>query len=335
MKSSRTFKKYIPHILGVLIVCAAVFATQAVSAQPITIDRYEPLAPIEANGITLRTELADFIIDVFRLAIAVSAALAVVMIIVGGIQYMSTDSWSGKKDGQRRINNALIGLLLVMVSYLILYTINPAIVDIASLRDNLAGGTGVPPTGTPPPPAGPRVVPRDTNTGLDDIREYNVRDTDGKNYIVKAAKIDTANNIDLADLYSFEVIQNPLPVSFVTDTGCQTELRSRAASTIAVACQPLQNGAKRYQIQSDIAAGMEKNYISVDQCENGARQLNKDPICVETKLSYAFYVKADSFEYFNMTKNACEYMRDKAANPSEVTGSTGGIVTDCTKTSPK
>jgi hypothetical protein len=51
------------------------------------------------------------------------------MIVIGGLQYLSTDAVSGKNDGRARITQALQGLLLALLSYLILNTINPQILN--------------------------------------------------------------------------------------------------------------------------------------------------------------------------------------------------------------
>ena len=63
-----------------------------------------------------------------NILIALAAMLAVVFITIGGLQYMTTDSISGKEDGKNTIKNALLGLLLALVSWLILFTINPSLV---------------------------------------------------------------------------------------------------------------------------------------------------------------------------------------------------------------
>jgi hypothetical protein len=61
----------------------------------------------------------------FNLLIGVSALLAIVMIVVGGVTYMTTDVFSQKSSGRETITHALQGLLLVISSYMILYTVNP------------------------------------------------------------------------------------------------------------------------------------------------------------------------------------------------------------------
>ena len=94
---------------------------------------YTPLESIPGTGISPTSpmtfsNLGGFFGQVFNYGIAVAAVLALVMIITGGIQYMTTDSWTGKEDGRKRIEDALIGLGIALVSWLILYTINPCLV---------------------------------------------------------------------------------------------------------------------------------------------------------------------------------------------------------------
>jgi hypothetical protein len=73
--------------------------------------------------------------------IGISAALAVIYIIFGGIQYMSTDAVGAKKDGKKTIQNAILGLLLVIGSYSILYTVNPKLVNFNLEIPGIAGTT--------------------------------------------------------------------------------------------------------------------------------------------------------------------------------------------------
>ncbi|MBU6430849.1 MAG: hypothetical protein KGJ58_01015 [Patescibacteria group bacterium] len=87
---------------------------------------YTPLASLpgttNSNGnVTIDT----YIPGIFNLAIGIAGVLAVLMIIIGGVEYMTTDAIGGKEEGKERISNALKGLLLVLVSWILLYTINP------------------------------------------------------------------------------------------------------------------------------------------------------------------------------------------------------------------
>jgi len=56
--------------------------------------------------------------------VGVVAIAAMIMLVIGGVQYMV----AGEKDpssAKERIRNAIWGLILALTSYLILYTINP------------------------------------------------------------------------------------------------------------------------------------------------------------------------------------------------------------------
>lgn len=103
------------------------FSAQYALAQSGT--EYTPLVsdlPAELST----TDAVAFLIGLFTVLIMVVTLLAVVWIVLGGIQYMSTDAYSGKSAGKEKIKNALIGLLLAGASWIILYTINPQILNI-------------------------------------------------------------------------------------------------------------------------------------------------------------------------------------------------------------
>lgn len=94
----------------------------------------EPLPNISHPNGPYKTEInfGDYMTDMFNLIIALAAAAAVFMIVLGGFQYMTTDSWSGKTEGMNKVKNALLGLLLVLSSYLLLQTVDPRLVNIPS-----------------------------------------------------------------------------------------------------------------------------------------------------------------------------------------------------------
>lgn len=65
----------------------------------------------------------------YRIGIALAGMLAVVMIVLGGFQYATTDSLFGKEDGKGKIQNALWGLLLALTTWVIINTVNPALTN--------------------------------------------------------------------------------------------------------------------------------------------------------------------------------------------------------------
>jgi hypothetical protein len=80
-------------------------------------------------GVTNSTDLTSFLGQIFNFGIAIAVALALVMIIWGGILKMTTDSWNKQDEAKSKITNALYGLGIALISWLLLYTINPALVD--------------------------------------------------------------------------------------------------------------------------------------------------------------------------------------------------------------
>ncbi len=73
--------------------------------------------------------LQDFFAKIYQIGIAVVIALAIVMISLGGIRLATTDSISGTDEGKKMVNAAFAGLFLALFSYVLLYTINPSLLD--------------------------------------------------------------------------------------------------------------------------------------------------------------------------------------------------------------
>lgn len=141
---------------------------QIALAQTSNQKEYVVLAPLpgvgtESNGTTKISNLAQYITGMFKFLIGLTALLAVIMIIFGGIEYMTTDVISNKSAGKERIKNAILGLLLAVGSWLILNTIDPDIlkIKIGDINTNL--NTPAPQTNNAPaqPP------PTTTTVGTD------------------------------------------------------------------------------------------------------------------------------------------------------------------------
>jgi len=89
-------------------------------------DGYKP----ECNQTANQTTLEKYLPGAFKLAIGLSAVFAVLMIVIGGFQYISSDAIMKKTEGKERIKNAVFGLVLVISAWLILNTINPNLLNI-------------------------------------------------------------------------------------------------------------------------------------------------------------------------------------------------------------
>ena len=78
--------------------------------------------------------IGKYIAAIFQYGISLAAVLAVVMIMIGGFVWL-TSGGSPDKVGKAKeyISNALLGLLLALLSYTMLYAINPRLVFLDSL----------------------------------------------------------------------------------------------------------------------------------------------------------------------------------------------------------
>ncbi len=88
------------------------------NAVPLTLSQ-----PID--GVTVVSDLGNYIAVIYKYAIGLAATAAVIMIVYGGFRYLLGSAMSEVGEGKQIIQDALIGLLLVLGSYMILSTVNP------------------------------------------------------------------------------------------------------------------------------------------------------------------------------------------------------------------
>lgn len=108
------------------------------------VDSYVELAPlpgactnVTVGGVTTcvvkvgtGNSLGQYINTLYKLAVASASVLAVLMILVGGFKYVSSDAIGNKEEGKETIKAALGGMLLILASWVILNTINPQLVSL-------------------------------------------------------------------------------------------------------------------------------------------------------------------------------------------------------------
>lgn len=89
----------------------------------------------DVNGSSVMTSinLSDFISYAYKFMLALAVVLAVFMITVGGFEYMLSGAANTKSDALKKIQDAVWGLLLALVAYLLLYTIDPNLVSSGNL----------------------------------------------------------------------------------------------------------------------------------------------------------------------------------------------------------
>jgi hypothetical protein len=88
--------------------------------------------------------LGEYISAVYKFAVAAGSILAVVMIIVAGIQWTASGG-SQESIGQakKRLIGAITGLILLVGSYTILYTVNPNLVEFSGLKVKFINAEGI------------------------------------------------------------------------------------------------------------------------------------------------------------------------------------------------
>lgn len=120
-------------------------ATTASSSSSKTTDTkttYTLLAPLPGLGLdgssqTIETDpqknpcpFGYYLNIMIKLFLGICGVLAVIMIVMGGVQYMTSELVSSKEEGKKSITNAIFGLILALAAYLILNTINPDLLNI-------------------------------------------------------------------------------------------------------------------------------------------------------------------------------------------------------------
>ncbi len=100
--------------------------------------RYNLLAPLKAgdwkldyidySDPTSEDFVGGYLNKMFLLAIGVISAIAVVMLIIAGIQYMGEDSIFGKGEAKKQMTNSLWGLLIALGAFALLNTISPDLI---------------------------------------------------------------------------------------------------------------------------------------------------------------------------------------------------------------
>lgn len=69
--------------------------------------------------------LSEYITGLYKFLLGFAAIFAVLMLMIGGLQYVAAPGGSGATAAKKRITNAVTGMVLLFCVYLILYTVNP------------------------------------------------------------------------------------------------------------------------------------------------------------------------------------------------------------------
>ena len=147
-------------LMIILILVFAVFLTPAF-AQPPT--EYQTLSPLPGTKIVKSDAPEVYFTNIFNIFVAVVAILSVIKLMICGFQYMMSEAVSSKENAKKCIWAVVGGIFLILLSFLILQTINPDLVRIhfdtlklkieplapGGVSEQLQGGSQPPGTSSP------------------------------------------------------------------------------------------------------------------------------------------------------------------------------------------
>ncbi len=100
-------------------------------AVPIPNLTFTPL--LEKDGKLTVSWLGDYISGLYTYMLGFSVTLAIVMMMMGGLQYVLSAGGAHAKAAKERIKNAAIGLVLLFAVYLLLFIVNPNLTVLKAL----------------------------------------------------------------------------------------------------------------------------------------------------------------------------------------------------------
>lgn len=195
-----------------MISSASIQITNAAPPEPLGYTFLSPLPGLEGLD---KPDLTKYIPAVINLVIGISVVLAFIMITFGGVMYATTDAIQNKTSGKEYIWNAVIGLILVIGAYAILWTINPSTLSFnlsLDLPSNPA--VGLPPVNPPP---------NTTSSGcIDDPAVCRVSGGILQGYRLTPEQVTENNRLrsDLASAPPFGILTNNGPCTSGGTSGC-------------------------------------------------------------------------------------------------------------------
>lgn len=121
------------------LACFIAIFSAATAASAQTYVTFQPLAESGGQGSLLSSfyqsnDLPGLINAMFRIALSIGAIAAVLRIAWAGYNYMTSDAWGNKQHAKEVLGDVVLGLLLLLSIYLILYQINPNILKLDILK---------------------------------------------------------------------------------------------------------------------------------------------------------------------------------------------------------
>ena len=124
-------KKFYPRIQGLAYAIFLFFASwsSGFAAEPSDL-KYHPLVGIPGFTNTGSQSLPEFVNAVYILVIIIALLIGVVRIAFAGVKYSLSDVITHKEDAKKDIGGVLLGLAILLLPFIVLWTINPNLVKL-------------------------------------------------------------------------------------------------------------------------------------------------------------------------------------------------------------
>ena len=118
-------KKQYRHLVSILLTSVFFFGT------PLLVLAQGYMQKERIPGFEPTRDFIEYLSNLYKFGISIAAILAIFMIAFGAFVYIVTSAGNSSKMGNAKdmIFNALYGLIIALVAYLILFVVNPDLVD--------------------------------------------------------------------------------------------------------------------------------------------------------------------------------------------------------------
>ncbi len=190
--------------------------------------KYVPLEPIPGLVQTGNSNFGELLSSIFKLLIMIGGFIAIGGFVYAGIEYMTSNVVGSKANAKKRLQATLLGLFLLIASWLILNTINPQLV-------NLTGGLNPAPNYTYNPGV-PSVQPSTQQKNAQDVQQA----------------LQNQRPVDPAKIADFQAERKAAMAQCVTDNGRITTPTQCASLRL----QTNQATGVRYNSCTPVATGL-------------------------------------------------------------------------------
>lgn len=111
------------NVISIVAMVVMIAAPLAVSAQFTTPDP-------SGSGVAEDTELSELLVRIINVLLALAGLVAVVFLIVGGFRYITAGgNEEAAESGKKAIVNAVIGIVVIILSFVIVRVVSNAIIE--------------------------------------------------------------------------------------------------------------------------------------------------------------------------------------------------------------